>query len=202
MRRGRKNSRIDASHNHASTPMHIRDLTRFLAELAENNQRAWFVMNRPRYDILRMEFLQLVTQLIAGIAQLRSGGGRLQPEESAVSHQPRHPLFARQKPVQNHVFRRHHGQRPEKAEPGRRPDVLLPHQCRRPADDCRRRIHAAGGSPARHPPPVGRRQRGICKSIEQPEAARRLWRPAPARQADAAAQRIFEPTVRMPIMCA
>jgi len=49
--------------------MHIRDLTRFLAELAENNQRAWFVMNRPRYDILRIEFLQLVTQLIAGIAR-------------------------------------------------------------------------------------------------------------------------------------
>ena len=49
--------------------MHIRDLTRFLAELTENNQRAWFVMNQPRYDILRAEFLQLVTQLIAGIAR-------------------------------------------------------------------------------------------------------------------------------------
>lgn len=48
--------------------MHILDLTRFLAELADNNQRAWFVMNQPRYDILRAEFLQLVTRLIAGIA--------------------------------------------------------------------------------------------------------------------------------------
>jgi uncharacterized protein (TIGR02453 family) len=49
--------------------MHVRDLTQFLAELAENNNRAWFVMNKPRYDILRAEFLELTTQLIAGIAK-------------------------------------------------------------------------------------------------------------------------------------
>lgn len=49
--------------------MHIRDLTQFLAELAENNNRAWFVMNKPRYDILRAEFLELVTALIADISK-------------------------------------------------------------------------------------------------------------------------------------
>ncbi|MDB5839155.1 MAG: hypothetical protein JWQ23_1107 [Herminiimonas sp.] len=49
--------------------MHIRDLTRFLADLSENNNRAWFVMNKPRYDILRAEFLELVTGLIADIAK-------------------------------------------------------------------------------------------------------------------------------------
>jgi uncharacterized protein (TIGR02453 family) len=49
--------------------MHIRDLVRFLAELSENNNRAWFVMNKPRYDILRAEFLELVTRLISGIAK-------------------------------------------------------------------------------------------------------------------------------------
>lgn len=49
--------------------MHLRDLTRFLAELAENNNRAWFVMNKPRYDILREEFLQMVTQLIRELAK-------------------------------------------------------------------------------------------------------------------------------------
>lgn len=49
--------------------MHVRDLTQFLAELAENNNRAWFVMNKPRYDILRAEFLELVTELIADIAK-------------------------------------------------------------------------------------------------------------------------------------
>ncbi|HVK95834.1 MAG TPA: DUF2461 domain-containing protein [Noviherbaspirillum sp.] len=49
--------------------MHIRDLIQFLAELSENNNRAWFVMNKPRYDILRAEFLDLVTRLIADVAK-------------------------------------------------------------------------------------------------------------------------------------
>jgi uncharacterized protein (TIGR02453 family) len=49
--------------------MHIRDLTQYLAELSENNNRAWFVMNKPRYDILRAEFLEMVTRLIADIAK-------------------------------------------------------------------------------------------------------------------------------------
>lgn len=49
--------------------MHLRDLTQFLAELSENNNRAWFVMNKPRYDILRAEFLELVTALIAAMAR-------------------------------------------------------------------------------------------------------------------------------------
>lgn len=49
--------------------MHVRDLTRFLAELAENNNRAWFVMNKPRYDILRAEFLALTTQLILDLSK-------------------------------------------------------------------------------------------------------------------------------------
>lgn len=47
--------------------MHARDLSRFLFELSESNNRAWFVMNKPRYDILRAEFLQFVTQLIDNI---------------------------------------------------------------------------------------------------------------------------------------
>lgn len=49
--------------------MHLRDLSQFLHELSENNNRAWFVMNKPRYDILRAEFLELVIELIAGIAK-------------------------------------------------------------------------------------------------------------------------------------
>ena len=49
--------------------MHIRDLSRFLFELSESNNRAWFVMNKPRYDILRAEFLQLVTELISGLSK-------------------------------------------------------------------------------------------------------------------------------------
>jgi uncharacterized protein (TIGR02453 family) len=49
--------------------MHIRDLHQFLSELNENNNRAWFVMNKPRYDILRIEFLELVTALIKEIGK-------------------------------------------------------------------------------------------------------------------------------------
>jgi uncharacterized protein (DUF2461 family) len=44
--------------------MHLRDLTQFLSELSENNTRPWFIMNKPRYDILREEFLTVVTELI------------------------------------------------------------------------------------------------------------------------------------------
>ena len=44
--------------------MHLPDLIRFLGELEENNNRAWFVMNKPRYDILRAELLVLVSGLI------------------------------------------------------------------------------------------------------------------------------------------
>ena len=49
--------------------MHLRDLTQFLFELSENNNRAWFVMNKPRYDILREEFLALVTSLVSDVAR-------------------------------------------------------------------------------------------------------------------------------------
>ncbi len=49
--------------------MHLRDLVQFLGELAENNNRAWFVMNKPRYDILRGELLELVIRLIGGISK-------------------------------------------------------------------------------------------------------------------------------------
>ena len=64
--------------------MHIRDLIQFLGELSENNNRAWFVMNKPRYDILRAEFLELVTRLIADIA-------RFDPEVAACN--PKKALF-------------------------------------------------------------------------------------------------------------
>jgi uncharacterized protein (TIGR02453 family) len=49
--------------------MHLRDLKNYLTELADNNNRPWFIMNKPRYDILREEFLQLVTQLIGELGK-------------------------------------------------------------------------------------------------------------------------------------
>lgn len=46
--------------------MHITALTQFLTGLTENNNRPWFLHNKPAYDILREEF----TELVAGVIQL------------------------------------------------------------------------------------------------------------------------------------
>lgn len=62
--------------------MHIRDLTQFLFELSDNNNRAWFVMNKPRYDILREEFLELVTKLIADISKFDPAVAHCNPKKA------------------------------------------------------------------------------------------------------------------------
>lgn len=49
--------------------MHLRDLTQYLTELSENNNRPWFLWNKPRYDILRTEFEETVTELIRAITK-------------------------------------------------------------------------------------------------------------------------------------
>lgn len=49
--------------------MHLHDLTNFLRELSENNNRPWFLWNKPRYDILRAEFHDEVSQLIKVLAR-------------------------------------------------------------------------------------------------------------------------------------
>jgi uncharacterized protein (TIGR02453 family) len=45
--------------------MHLPALTSYLQGLRENNNKAWFVMNKPAYDILRPEFIALVAEVIA-----------------------------------------------------------------------------------------------------------------------------------------
>lgn len=62
--------------------MHIRDLIQFLGELSENNNRAWFVMNKPRYDILRAEFLELVTKLITDISRFDPAVASCNPKKA------------------------------------------------------------------------------------------------------------------------
>lgn len=49
--------------------MHLRDLTQYLTELSENNTRPWFLWNKPRYDILRTEFEEMVTELIKALTR-------------------------------------------------------------------------------------------------------------------------------------
>lgn len=62
--------------------MHLRDLVQFLGELSENNNRAWFVMNKPRYDILRAEFLELVTGLIREISKFDPAVAQCNPKKA------------------------------------------------------------------------------------------------------------------------
>ncbi|MFZ6756979.1 DUF2461 domain-containing protein [Undibacterium sp. Ji50W] len=62
--------------------MHLIDLQAYLSELGDNNNRAWFVMNKPRYDILRAEFLQLVTELIADISRFDPSIAGLEPKKA------------------------------------------------------------------------------------------------------------------------
>lgn len=82
--------------------MHIRDLTQFLAELSENNNRAWFVMNKPRYDILRAEFLELVTTLIADISKFDPAVAGCNPKK-ALFRINRDMRFSREKiPYKTH----------------------------------------------------------------------------------------------------
>ena len=82
--------------------MHVRDLKQYLAELAENNNRAWFVMNKPRYDILRAEFLELVIHLIAGISKFDPAIAQCNPKK-ALFRINRDMRFSREKiPYKTH----------------------------------------------------------------------------------------------------
>jgi uncharacterized protein (TIGR02453 family) len=62
--------------------MHVAELSRFLFELSENNNRAWFVMNKPRYDILRAEFLQMVTRLIQELSKVDPAIAQTDPKKA------------------------------------------------------------------------------------------------------------------------
>lgn len=62
--------------------MHLRDLTRFLSELSENNTRPWFIMNKPRYDILRAEFLDVVTELIREVSKFDRAVAACDPKKA------------------------------------------------------------------------------------------------------------------------
>ncbi len=176
--------------------MHVRDLTRFLAELAENNNRAWFVMNKPRYDILRAEFLELVTQLIADIARFDPAVAACNPKK-ALFRINKDMRFSRDKtPLQDAFCRIDYRQRSEKTKPGRRPGVLLSHRCGWHAAGGWRRIPAAGESLAGDPPASDRRCRRLRQAAEEPQADPGIWRPAGRRQAVASAERFRCRTVR------
>ncbi|MFM8466356.1 MAG: DUF2461 domain-containing protein [Oxalobacteraceae bacterium] len=83
--------------------MHLPDLIRFLGELEENNHRAWFVMNKPRYDILRAELLVLVSGLISEITRFDPGVAHCNPKK-ALFRVNRDLRFARGRPPYKTTF--------------------------------------------------------------------------------------------------
>lgn len=48
--------------------MNLEKLTQFLIELEFSNSKAWFDQNRPRYLELRLEFIDFVAEVIAGVS--------------------------------------------------------------------------------------------------------------------------------------
>jgi uncharacterized protein (TIGR02453 family) len=62
--------------------MHLPALTSYLQGLRENNNKAWFVMNKPAYDILRPEFIALVTDVINGLAKHDPKIAQVQPKKA------------------------------------------------------------------------------------------------------------------------
>ena len=83
--------------------MHIPALLQFLKELSENNNRPWFLHNKPHYDILREEFIELVGEVGARLAKTDKN---LRPFEAkkAVFRIYRDVRFAKDKsPYKDHI---------------------------------------------------------------------------------------------------
>jgi len=62
--------------------MQVKALVEFLSGLEKNNQRSWFVWNKPAYDLLRAEFEELVTDLAARVAKFDRGLGPVDPRKA------------------------------------------------------------------------------------------------------------------------
>jgi uncharacterized protein (TIGR02453 family) len=76
--------------------MHVDALIEFLAGLERNNNRPWFAWNKPAYDILREEFLELVADVAARVARFDHDVGTIDPGK-AVFRIYRDTRFARDK---------------------------------------------------------------------------------------------------------
>jgi uncharacterized protein (TIGR02453 family) len=62
--------------------MHVPALIEFLDGLRRNNNRPWFVWNKPAYDILRQEFEALVGDLAARVAAFDRDLGAVDPKKA------------------------------------------------------------------------------------------------------------------------
>ena len=64
--------------------MHLPALLEFLDGLSKNNNRPWFVLHKPAYDILREEFMALVLGLIDDVRKFDRDLGPVDPKKSAL----------------------------------------------------------------------------------------------------------------------
>jgi uncharacterized protein (TIGR02453 family) len=62
--------------------MHLPALLSYLRGLRENNNKAWFVMNKPAYDILRPEFIALVADVIAKLSKTDPHVAEVNPKKA------------------------------------------------------------------------------------------------------------------------
>ena len=61
--------------------MNLEKLTQFLIELEFSNSKTWFDANRARYLELRLEFIQFVTEIIAGVSSFDAGVGGINAKD-------------------------------------------------------------------------------------------------------------------------
>ena len=61
--------------------MNPRELVNYLQGLQENNNKAWFVMNKPSYDILREEFTALTAEVMKELTKLDAPIARAEPKK-------------------------------------------------------------------------------------------------------------------------
>ena len=83
--------------------MHLPALFQFLGGLAENNNRPWFIHNKPAFDILQAEFIELVDDVGKRVAKFDRNIGPLDAKKS-VFRIYRDVRFAKDKsPYKTHL---------------------------------------------------------------------------------------------------
>lgn len=82
--------------------MHLPSLFQFLAGLHENNNRPWFLHNKPQFDILNEEFIELVAEVGARVRKFDPAIPPFEPKK-AVFRIYRDVRFAKDKsPYKTH----------------------------------------------------------------------------------------------------
>ncbi len=83
--------------------MHIPALLQFLAELHDNNNKSWFLHNKPHYDILRSEFIDLVADVAKQLQKFDTNLGPVDAKKTLFRIY-RDVRFTKDKaPFKNHI---------------------------------------------------------------------------------------------------